>query len=595
MATDPDGDRIGFDLAGATALERAVLGFVRWLASDSDSSFESVFKRLLEASGADLIVLDRVVSFRSPLVLTPEIWVVRDGLEYTPESFELRESDLQHRAFLDGEIWVVSDSHDPAAPDRDKYLELDPPVRSEVAIPIRVEGEPVAMLSLLMRERPHRWSADEVRALGAAAAVIEAYEARERAAMRLGEAVAESRRTARVNQALLACSQALLLKAGDDATAAAIEILREASGAMLVYVDENIDDEALGPCMRSLYWALRPGLSRESFIWQDELLPWSRLPDTYRLLSSGGVLCTECPADVSPVEGEFLTRMAHAQAELSVPIFVGGRWVASVGMYDDQPHRWADSHVQMLEAVAAMFGAYWTREKNEAELLDMLASRDQFVASVSHELRTPLAAVVGFASELRDAFEEFDEATRMDLIRLIARQAGDVSFLVDDLLVAARSQQARLSLQPSVLELAGEVNITLAGLPPEYASTVSVEVRQPVEILADGRRVRQVLRNLVVNAHKYGGPDCVIRVDRSGDDAIIEVRDNGSGIPMAMRSQVFDAYTSVGDNQGPLPSMGLGLTVSRQLAEAMGGSLTYRFDGWSVFELRLPGLPDPVG
>ncbi len=204
--------------------------------------------------------------------------------------------------------------------------------------------------------------------------------------------------------------------------------------------------------------------------------------------------------------------------------------------------------------------------------------------------------MVGFASELRDFFDDFDQDTRLDLIRLIARQAGDVSFLVDDLLVAARTRQAGLRLDPSVLELVAETYSTLTSLPPEYAQSVAVIFDSPIQAFADARRVRQVLRNLVVNARKYGGPVCEIRLLGGDGEVVIQVRDNGPEVPSALRSKMFDAYASGGDGTGPLPSIGLGLTVSRQLAEHMGGSLQYLFDGWSVFEVRLPSRSstDPV-
>ncbi len=578
------------------ALSRAVLGFVDLLAPRSGRSLEQVMRDLMSASAADAMILHRVHMNESHAMLVPETWVERDGFDLEPGEFQVGADDPLHRALRDHEAWVVTDSAALDTVHRERYAVLDPPRRAEVVVPILIERRPVAAVSLIVGEPPYDWTADEVRALWAAAAMVEAHLIRTRDSAALAAAVSEVEIQARINKALLDCSQALLLESGDEAIHAALEALRHASQAMLVYIDENVECDENGPCMRTRYWALRDDVPVESFAWLGDLLPWSELPETYQVLSGGGILRTDRPEDRSEVEAAFLTGVALAQAEICAPVTVDGEWVASVGIYDDHANQWSDLHVDLVEAVAVMFGAYWTREKRERELRETMASRDEFVASVSHELRTPLSAVVGFASELRDFFDDFDHDTRLDLILLIARQAGDVSFLVDDLLVAARSRQAGLRLDPSLLELVAETYSTLSSLPPEYAQSVEVIFDSPIQAFADARRVRQVLRNLVVNARKYGGPACEIRLFGGDGEAVIQVRDNGPEVPSALRSRMFDAYASGGDGAGPLPSMGLGLTVSRQLAEYMGGRLQYLFDGWSVFEVRLPGRPstDPV-
>jgi signal transduction histidine kinase len=571
------------------SLERAVIGFARLLLPGSSDHLEPALEALLSATSADAAMIDRLEfdPVRGPMLIA-QAQARRPGVPHVWVEFVLDESLEQYQAFSAGRLWVVGDSHAADAPDRAAYLVLDPPIRSEICIPILIDGAPVGQLSFLFASQPHDWTSEEIAALSTATDIIQTVWARESNAARLEAAATARIHSFRVTDALFACSQALLLGSGEEAVERALAEVLTASGAGVVYLDENFEDPDRGAMMRTRFSALRPSVPAETFEWFEKAYPWSELPDTRDRLAGGQLVVFESRSEMSPADSPFYADHHFIEAKIAAPIFVQGVWRATVGLLDTNPRVWMPEHRRLVEAVAAMFGAYWTREAAELTLRSALTSRDEFVASVSHELRTPLAAVVGFASELRDAYEEFDDDTRADLIRLIARQAGDVSFLVDDLLVAARSQQARLSFVPSVLDVESELSGTLAGLPPEYASGVLFEFDGPVSAFADGRRFRQIIRNLVLNARKYGGPRCVVRFWQDDHSATIEVRDDGSGVPLSIRSSMFEAYSSGGNAGGALPSMGLGLTVSRQLAERMNGTLTYHFDGWSVFRLVLP-------
>jgi signal transduction histidine kinase len=575
--------------SGSESLERAVVGFAGLLVPGSEAKLEEALESLLYATSADAAMVDRLEydPLRGPMLIA-QAQARRPGVPHTWVEFKFDESLAQFEAFSAGRIWVVPDAYAPGSPDREAYLVLDPPIRSELCIPILVDGVPVGQLSFLFADEPHAWSEEEIAALSTARDIIQTVWARESSAERLEAAATARQHSFRVTDALLACSQALLLGSGEEAVERALGEVLAASGATVVYLDENFEDAELGPMMKTRFSAMLPSVPRQMFDWFDPAYPWSALPDSWARLSAGEVVIVESRLDLSPGDSPFYLTHDFVQSKIAAPVFVEGEWRATVGLLDTDARHWLPEHRRLVEAVAAMFGAYWTREAAELRLRQALTSRDEFVASVSHELRTPLAAVVGFASELRDAYDEFDDETRSDLIRLIARQAGDVSFLVDDLLVAARSQQARLSLVPSVLDIESELAATLVGLPPEYATGVTSECLGPVSAWADGRRVRQIIRNLVLNARKYGGPSCVVRFWQAEEGATIEVRDDGSGIPVAVQGSMFEAYASGGRDGAALPSMGLGLTVSRQLAERMGGSLIYHFDGWSVFRLVLP-------
>ena len=219
------------------------------------------------------------------------------------------------------------------------------------------------------------------------------------------------------------------------------------------------------------------------------------------------------------------------------------------------------------------------KANNEA-LAQVVKEKDEFIANVSHELRTPLTAVIGLSSELA-APNELSEEARAEMLQLVAGQASEMSNIVDDLLVAARAEVGTVSVELQSVDLVEELEATLDGL--------GIDVDMPQEptppVLADPRRVRQILRNLLTNAQRYGGPHCRVTVGALRDSAWLEVRDNGIGIPEEAASRIFESYVTSGGRG----SVGLGLGVARQLAELMGGSLTHeRSAAETVFRLVLP-------
>lgn len=221
------------------------------------------------------------------------------------------------------------------------------------------------------------------------------------------------------------------------------------------------------------------------------------------------------------------------------------------------------------------------KARHEA-MADLVRSKDEFIAKVSHELRTPLTAVVGLTSEITAAAGLSNEE-RQELMRLVAGQAAEMSYIVDDLLVAARAETGTVSVDPEVIDIVGQLEITLEGLGIRVQEKPS-GVRRAV---ADPNRVRQILRNLLTNAERYGGPNRRVLAGSSSGFVWLEVRDDGDGVPQSKVGEIFEPYGTA--HSGVEGSVGLGLSVARQLAELMGGTLTYRRDGdESVFRLELP-------
>lgn len=225
-------------------------------------------------------------------------------------------------------------------------------------------------------------------------------------------------------------------------------------------------------------------------------------------------------------------------------------------------------------------------EETQAHLERLVRAKDEFIASVSHELRTPLTAVIGLAEELRGEDGLIDDDEREELVSVIADQAIDVGHIVEDLLVAARSDIGTVSVKASAVDVGAEIR-QIAGTSPESAQP-HLDIDPSVVASADEHRFRQIMRNLLSNAARYGGQAIAVSA-RSGDEVVIEVSDDGDGIPEELRETVFEPYETAHPSSGVTGSVGLGLTVSRRLARLMGGDLTYRRKGRkTVFRLTLP-------
>ncbi len=228
--------------------------------------------------------------------------------------------------------------------------------------------------------------------------------------------------------------------------------------------------------------------------------------------------------------------------------------------------------------------------KSEAiqHLKQVMRSKDDLIATIAHELRTPLTSVIGFAELLLDQAPKLSPQELRDTIRIIADEGTDLSNIIDDLLVAAKTEAGTLQLVEVRVDLRAQTAQVLERWEPEVVSNVRFSGR-PVHTTGDPARVRQILRNLISNALRYGGEEVRVDVSSESGSAVVRVCDNGPGVPIEEQEAIFQPYRRSHAAPGLTASMGLGLTISRQLAQRMGGDVTYRREpGESIFELALP-------
>lgn len=251
----------------------------------------------------------------------------------------------------------------------------------------------------------------------------------------------------------------------------------------------------------------------------------------------------------------------------------------------------------VVSAVLAV-GYYQNRRKSETQReLDQLRalsrSKDQFLASVSHELRTPLTGVLGFSELLRDGPEDLTEEERRAMIANVAEEATDLAAIIDDLLVAARSELDLLAITRVPVSLRAQVAQVLENSDGQLRNRVTLVGDARQTAIGDPGRVRQIIRNLITNAIRYGGDRIEVRFGVGDGMVRVEVADDGPGLPREEWDRIFEPYYRAHQGADTQPAaLGIGLSVARHLARLMDGELTYQRDGeWSVFRLALPGAP----
>lgn len=387
----------------------------------------------------------------------------------------------------------------------------------------------------------------------------------------------------RIQQALARCSQVLLTRRDDEPLTAALQALLDATEADYAYVDLNRVDRDGNVTWEIVADAIGPNVPHGESLFDGG--DYDQLQEVNELLAAGEparVVASDLPR---PIRDRY--EAEGIKAELMAPIFIRDQWVGTLGYSDFwREGTWLPVEVEALTRAADMVGAYWEREHAREGLEELAEAKDRFIATVSHELRTPLAAVVGFAGELAAGVESYSSEEIAEMVQLIASQSVEMAQLVDDLLTAERAASGNLTVKPVAIDLLHESQSVVESM---RAGVDAIVDGDPTVAWADTVRTRQILRNLLTNAARYGGSQVKISVSSLGDTAVIVVSDDGPGINVVDSERIFDPYYRAQTDEARPDSVGLGLAVARQLARIMGGDLVYRRRaGWTRFELTLP-------
>ena len=216
--------------------------------------------------------------------------------------------------------------------------------------------------------------------------------------------------------------------------------------------------------------------------------------------------------------------------------------------------------------------------------------KNEFVSMVSHELRTPLTGIAGFTDTLADTWTTLPSREVDEFLSIMGHETEHLANLVEDILVIPRLEAGQLRLDMEELDLAMEAHAVAEVVLPnlDYAVTIP----SGVFIRADRTRLRQILRNLLENASKYGGDQVLIEGELGGPGVYaVSVSDNGSGVAPEDQERIFQHFEQLSTGDARLQQgVGLGLPIARKLARAMGGDLWYedRFPVGAKFRFTIP-------
>ena len=233
-------------------------------------------------------------------------------------------------------------------------------------------------------------------------------------------------------------------------------------------------------------------------------------------------------------------------------------------------------------------------EASQREQLDRL--KDEFVLTASHELRSPLTSVQGFAELLmleRDSFT----TKQVETIQIILDNCNHLVRLLNDLLDLARSDAGRLSIHLRPTELAPLIDEVVRTMRAQTDASQQALAEhfdpQLPTVEAEADRIRQILMNLITNAHEYSpeGANIEVKAWVSGDEVVVSVSDNGPGIPETQMEHIFERFVrgDAGLTQR-VGGTGLGLAISKSLVELHGGTIEADSEvgRGSDFRFRLP-------
>ena len=307
-------------------------------------------------------------------------------------------------------------------------------------------------------------------------------------------------------------------------------------------------------------------------------------------------------------------------ALIALPLDTGDEVTGALSFYFESPHHFHDEEIHLLQLVADELAASAARAQvveamrrenaslvNEVEALrarigeaeEAKRLKDEFVANMSHELRTPLNAILGYAYLLSEGQTGRLNAEQETAVAKIDSSATVLLHLINDLLDLSQLKLGRadmVSAPDDAVRLARRA-ADAAG-PPHDGVQFGIEAGQAeLPITTDGEKVVKILQNLLSNAFKFTRAGRITlrvrRIDSRHRGGMIEwlVTDTGIGIAEEQRDAIFDEFRQVdGSSTRLYGGTGLGLALSRQLAEALGGTIELEstLGSGSTFALRLP-------
>lgn len=290
------------------------------------------------------------------------------------------------------------------------------------------------------------------------------------------------------------------------------------------------------------------------------------------------------------------------RSNLAIPLVKAGRLTIVLSLQHDQPRDWSRSDVELAVDVAERTWSAAENARAQEELAIQSRRKDEFLAMLAHELRNPLAAIRVAADLLARGPLEADRQRKTSAI--VVRQVGHLSALVDDLLDVSRVTRGIVVLDDTPQDMKAVLASAVEQVRPlmeshQHHLTLDLPPA-PATVRGDGKRLVQVVGNLLNNAAKFTPPGGHIQVALSvdGEHVHIRVKDDGMGISNELQARVFELFSQAErSSDRSLGGLGLGLALVRSLVEQHRGTVSVASDGpgtGSCFTVCLPRMHAPA-
>lgn len=250
---------------------------------------------------------------------------------------------------------------------------------------------------------------------------------------------------------------------------------------------------------------------------------------------------------------------------------------------------------QFLTLAANNSTLFRNLQEREARVADLDRLKSDLIAMLAHDFRSPLTTIIGYADLLREGFITGDEIGAA--AQTIASAAWRLSNLATDTLTMAQLERSEITLEANKVDLMEVVGDSARALAPSGRVSIATS-RNPLPIICDGRRMRQVVDNLIGNALKYSGEEPIFVELTAHDDTIaIAVTDRGIGIPAGELAGVFERFhRATNAKRAGIKGTGFGLYISRLIVELHGGKISVESSEGtgSTFTIVLP-IMQPLG
>ena len=283
---------------------------------------------------------------------------------------------------------------------------------------------------------------------------------------------------------------------------------------------------------------------------------------------------------------DFTEPKSDVQSFIHVPFFSDDEVFAVLMLSSTQPDTYGAREQEILEQICVQIAStvrvahlYTLERENRIKLEMEQKERLQFLNALAHELKTPVTAVVATAGLLIEELDPKVHGSAVRLTQTVIRAIHKLEDRLSELLDMARIGSLSFELNLEILDVRPIIQTVVNEQLPfasEKNQSISMDILPTVPmVLADHKRLEQIVVNLVTNAIKFSGENgkIEIKLRRKGNKLVVAVKDDGPGVSEEEQDRIFQPYYRIEADRQRFPGLGLGLALSKQLAERHGGSM----------------------